>query len=144
MVPWKKVPSPKICATSIIFKPQPNVNNRPIGETSPRLFIVIPVIQFRKSKRVHRYCSVIYQKDKNVAEMFHILQTSTGQNGGGGQFRWQQTSVHQTPRHPGGPHPPCSLQWVGFVALCPRLQDRKFVIIDIYEFFWEKNNIIII
>jgi hypothetical protein len=28
---------PKICATSLIFKPLPKVKNRPIGENSPNL-----------------------------------------------------------------------------------------------------------
>jgi hypothetical protein len=33
--------SPKNCGTSVIFKTQPEVNNRPIGENSPILVTLV-------------------------------------------------------------------------------------------------------
>jgi hypothetical protein len=47
LVPWKK-DSPRLCATSVIFKKMPNENNNPIGENSPNLCHTAFQLDFRK------------------------------------------------------------------------------------------------
>jgi hypothetical protein len=44
--------SPKICATSVIFKTLPKENNPPLGENSPKLVTLIVTLVYMNNTRI--------------------------------------------------------------------------------------------